>query len=86
MEPQTADVLLHLQLVHVAGEVLDTTHLLEHWLLDDLEGHPQLAEIKVHDNDDEDRVVSWYRVEYDGHTVAMEGASPDLHGGGRLSN
>jgi hypothetical protein len=79
MEAQRATVTLHVQVSHVAGEVQPTTHVLEHWLLDQVDAHPVLGAIST--EGDDGRVASLYHVVYAGHEVDMAEASPDLRGG-----
>jgi hypothetical protein len=79
MEAQRATVTLHVQVSHVAGEVRPTTHVLENWLLDHLEGQPLLASISG--EGDYGQVTSLYHVVYAGHEVDMPEAAGDLRGG-----
>jgi hypothetical protein len=79
MEANQATVTLHVLVSHVAGEVRPTTHVLENWLLDQLEGSPLLA--SVTGEGDDGQTTSLYHVVYAGHAVDMPEASSDLQGG-----
>jgi hypothetical protein len=90
MEPQLAAITLYVQVQHVSGDVQPTDHVLEHWLLDQLESKPKLATVKTDEevgDKGETRVASKYRILYDGHRLAepVDGASPDLRGYGRFT-
>lgn len=86
MEPQRATVVFELELVHVAGDVHPASHVLEWWILDQLNGDGlgppgQLGKVEVQGDDDSDRTTAVYHIVAAGHrTLDPLDASGDLRG------